>query len=191
MLHQHPDNANLQCYNLNFYCYKKLLFKCDSPRDETEVCFYAGRKVAVKIFKKALVTDTLRCWKQALARHSEDIRTKSTKPREALQQPKVKAPEMALERALAIRAGTGMRGTQKRLLSSETFDGVEIWEETRFFFRGHDFGFGRGSSNYLLRFSILINSQFKFKFSKQAKYLLEFCKGFEIGMMCNNEIIKN
>ncbi|GIX99622.1 hypothetical protein CEXT_123011 [Caerostris extrusa] len=71
---------------------------CDSPRDWklfSASVFMQDERLQFQcmIFKKALVTDTPRCWKQALARHSETSGQKSAlqTTREALQQPKEKA----------------------------------------------------------------------------------------------------
>ncbi|GIX95314.1 hypothetical protein CEXT_726691 [Caerostris extrusa] len=84
------------------------------------ICFYAGRKVTVSVhdLQKALVTDTPRCWKQALARHSETSGQKSAlqTTREALQQPKEKHRNR-IERASRFRWGTeNARHTEMSLL---------------------------------------------------------------------------
>ncbi|GIY70128.1 hypothetical protein CDAR_489661 [Caerostris darwini] len=101
------------------------LFTCDSPRDWKlfpRSAFMQEERLHFQriIFKRHSSQILLLYWKQALARHSKTSGQKSALQTtgEALQQPKKKRIEIAFDWALR------MRGTQKCLLYSETFDGV-------------------------------------------------------------------
>ncbi|GIX95313.1 hypothetical protein CEXT_726681 [Caerostris extrusa] len=106
------------------------LFTCDSPRDwklfPRSVFMQEERlHFRCKIFKKHSSQILLGAGSRhslAIQRHRD--RKVLLKPRERLFSNRKKSTEIALSEPRDFDRALRMRGTQKRLLSSETFDGV-------------------------------------------------------------------
>ncbi|GIY56681.1 hypothetical protein CEXT_118391 [Caerostris extrusa] len=113
-----------------------------SPNDYR---YQERRKVAFSVQQslRSTLTDTSRCWKQALARHSKTSEQTSAfqTTREALQQPKKKSIE------IAFRLDTGECEAHRNVFFILRYSiGWNLVKRHDFCFLGHDFEFRWGSS---------------------------------------------